>query len=126
LSPAAGKRAAILVVDDEPAVGVAMGRVLREHEVVIVTSVSEALRVLGTGKRFDVIFSDLMMPRTTGMDFYRELLGRSPRDAARIVFVTGGACTSEASKFLDSVSNERLEKPFAPKSVRALVQRFLK
>lgn len=90
------------------------------------TSVSEALRVLDAGNRFDVIFSDLMMPQTTGMDFYRELSKWSPSDAARMVFVTGGAFTSDAREFLDSISNERLEKPFAPQAVRDLVQRFLR
>ena len=89
------------------------------------TSVSEALGVLGTGKQFDVIFSDLMMPQTTGIDFYRELAKRSPSDAARIVFVTGGTFTPDAREFLESVSNQRVEKPFTPKTMREIVQKFV-
>ena len=118
-------RGAILVVDDEPAVGMALKRCLRDHDVTVVTGVAEALDVLASGKQFDVIFSDLMMPQMTGMDFYRELTRRSPDDAARIVFVTGGAFTAVASEFLQQVANERLEKPFAPRTVRELVAKFL-
>ena len=82
--------------------------------------------MLASGRRFDVIFSDLMMPQMTGMDFYRELTRVSPSDAARIVFVTGGAFTPVATQFLEQVSNERIEKPFTPKVVRDLVGRFMK
>jgi hypothetical protein len=59
------------------------------------------------------------------MDFYRELVRRSPVLAGRIVFVTGGAFTSAATEFLGSVSNERLDKPFSPKAVRELVDALL-
>jgi two-component system cell cycle sensor histidine kinase/response regulator CckA len=118
--------ATVLVVDDEPSVGLALQRVLKEHDVTVVTSVRAALDLLASGKHFDVIFSDLMMPHMTGVDFYEELARRSASDAGRIVFVTGGAFTPLASAFLDRVANERIEKPFSPQAVRALVLRFLK
>ena len=120
------RRGTVLVVDDEPAVGMALKRILREHDVTVLTSVKEALEVLLSGKRFDVIFSDLMMPQMTGMDFYRELTRRSPDDAARMVFVTGGAFTPIATEFLEQIGNERVEKPFTPKAVRELAERFMK
>ncbi len=126
VTPATGRRATVLVVDDEPAVGMALSRILREHEVCVVTSVNDALALMTSSKRFDVILCDLMMPQMTGMDFYRELTRRSPEDAGRIVFVTGGAFTPAATVFLDQVANERIEKPFTPKAVRDLVQCFIK
>jgi len=124
--PATGRRATVLVVDDEPAVGMAFSRILREHDVSVLTSVKDALDLMASGKQFDVIFSDLMMPQMTGIDFYQELTRRSPKDAGRVVFVTGGAFTPAATAFLDQVGNERIEKPFTPKAVREMVQRFLK
>ncbi|CAN5628109.1 PAS domain-containing sensor histidine kinase [soil metagenome] len=125
-TPAPRRRATVLVVDDEPAVGMAFNRILREHEVCVVTSVKDALDILASGKRFDVIFSDLMMPQKTGIDFYEELTRSSPQAAGRIVFVTGGAFTPAAAEFLEQVANERIEKPFTPNSIRELVQRFIK
>ena len=129
ISPASSdvvRRGSVLVVDDEPAVGIALSRILREHEVTVLTSVKAALEVIESGRRFDVIFSDLMMPQMSGMDFYRELTRRSPDDAGRVVFVTGGAFTSVANEFLEQVGNERIEKPFTPKTVREMVDRFIK
>ncbi len=126
-TPRAGveRRGRVMVVDDEPVIGVILRRILVGHDVTAFTTVEEALAELASGKRFDVIFSDLMMPQRTGMDFYRELTRLAPDDAARVVFVTGGAFTKAASEFLEGVGNERVEKPFTPKIVRDLVQQIL-
>lgn len=117
--------AAVLVVDDEPTMGVIFRRVLRDHEVTAVTTAKQALELLESGKHFDVIFSDLMMPEMSGMEFHGELTRRWPHLAARVVFVSGGAFTPDAQAFLDRVDNERLDKPFDPAVVHDVVQRFL-
>ncbi|HEX8908045.1 MAG TPA: hypothetical protein VF805_02515, partial [Anaeromyxobacteraceae bacterium] len=39
----------------------------------------------------------------------------------RLVFVTGGAFTAQAREFLARVPNPRVEKPFEPATLRALV-----
>ena len=117
--------AAVLVVDDDPTLGVVLRRVLRDHEVTVVTTAKEALDLLASGKHFDVIFSDLIMPERSGMAFHDELVRRFPDAAARVVFVSGGAFTPLASAFLDRVTNERIEKPFDPERVREIVQRFV-
>ena len=116
--------ASVLVVDDERSIGVALGRVLRGHDVTIVTSAKEALALIYAGKHFDVILSDLMMPEMSGMEFYDELARRAPQLVERVVFISGGAFTPTANAFFDRVPNVRIEKPFDPQSVRALVQRF--
>jgi hypothetical protein len=43
-----------------------------------------------------------------------------------MVFITGGAFTPAANEFLERVPNERLDKPFEPAAVRALVERFVR
>ncbi len=116
-------RVTVLVVDDEASVGAALRRTLRDHEVTIFTRASEALDLIEGGKRFDVIFSDLMMPGMSGMEFYAELTRRLPDQARRMVFISGGAFTQEAHAFLDVIPNPRLDKPFDLQAVRALVQR---
>jgi PAS domain S-box-containing protein len=116
----------VLVVDDEPAVGLAVRRVLREHEVVVVSTAPAALELIAKGEDFDVILSDLMMPGMSGMDFYTVLAALDPTMAARVVFVTGGAFTPEANAFLDRIANERMDKPFHFKQLRELVRKFVK
>jgi PAS domain S-box-containing protein len=117
--------ASVLVVDDEPAIGLVLRRVLREHEVKVVSTAKEALALLGAGAHFDVILSDLMMPEMTGMDFHEELTRHFPEVAARVVFVSGGAFTPAARAFLARVPNLRIDKPFDPASVRELIQRLV-
>lgn len=116
----------VLVVDDEPAVGLAVRRVLRDHDVTVVTSAQDALTHITGGAEFDVILSDLMMPGMSGMDLYSVLARQNPKMAARVVFVTGGAFTPEANAFLDRIANERMEKPFHFKQLRELVRKFLR
>jgi nitrogen-specific signal transduction histidine kinase/CheY-like chemotaxis protein len=118
--------ARVLVIDDEPSVGIAVRRVLRKHEVTVVTNGQAALDLLTAGKDFDIILSDLMMPGMSGIDFYAALARSHPKMASRVVFVTGGAFTPEANAFLDRVTNERLEKPFDIKQLRDLVQKFVR
>jgi DNA-binding NtrC family response regulator len=116
----------VLIVDDEPAVGVILGRVLRDRDVRLLTRAREAVDLIVVGKHFDVIISDLMMPDMSGIELYNELVRRQPDAAQRMIFFSGGAFTEGASSFLDRVANERLEKPFDAEKVRALVQRFVK
>lgn len=119
-------RTRVLVVDDEVLVGRAIKRVLsRKHAVVAVNDPFEALRLLEAGERFDLILCDVMMPGMSGAELYERLKARSPAAADRVVFLTGGAFTSAARQFLDSVANHRLEKPFDAKSLEALVDALL-
>ena len=122
---AVAHRARVLVVDDELAIGRALSRSLgRHHEVVFLTSSREALTRITAGERFDVIFSDLMMPDVTGMDLYEELLRIAPDQAKRMVFVTGGAFTERACEFLDAVPNARVDKPFVVANILAIIAGF--
>lgn len=120
-----GVGAAVLVIDDEPAIGRVLSRVLRDHEVTAVTSAKNALALLESGQQFDVILSDLMMPEMSGMSFFAEIEARFPELTDRVVFISGGAFTPKARAFLDRVTNETLEKPFAPPALRELVQRYV-
>jgi PAS domain S-box-containing protein len=123
-APTAG-RARVLVVDDEPFIGQALCRILREHDTTAVTSAPDALALLEQGRRFDIIFSDIMMPGMSGMAFYEELTRRFPHAAECVVFISGGTFTAGASAFLDRVPNEFLAKPFTNQAVRAIVQRYI-
>ncbi|MDQ3336643.1 MAG: PAS domain S-box protein [Myxococcota bacterium] len=118
-------RAVVLIVDDEPVVGITLKRLLREHDVTVVHRARDALDLLSAGKHFDVILSDIMMPEMSGMDFYDALARAHPGMTERVVFVTGGAFTPAANAFLDAVPNERLEKPFDVKTIREAIKRFV-
>jgi PAS domain S-box-containing protein len=113
----------VLIVDDEPLVAGALRRCLGgAHEVTVTTSAEDALDRIGGGARFDLILCDLMMPQMTGMELHDRLHALVPEQAARMVFVTGGAFTKSAQDFLETVAGRYLEKPFRPDAVEAVVR----
>jgi signal transduction histidine kinase len=116
------RRAKVLVIDDEVVVAKALGRLLKlEHDVTLAASAGEARDQIEAGARFDVILCDLMMPQMTGMDLHAHLLASVADQAARMIFLTGGAFTAEARAFLDRVPNQRVEKPFDTQQLRSII-----
>jgi len=122
--PALQRRGRVLVVDDEAMVLSTIGRILREHDPVCVDSPKKALELMDQAP-FDVIFTDLMMPDMTGMDFYEELLRTRPEAARRVIFLSGGVVNPRVKDFLATVPNRRLEKPFRTETLKSLVQQAL-
>ncbi len=124
--PAPKRRGRVLVIDDEPAIGRALTRVLQvDHDVFMVTAAREALVSISAGQVFDIILCDLMMPEMTGMDFHAVLARDWPSLVSRIVFVTGGALGGRVGTFLDSVGNLTLVKPVAPIDLREIVTSYV-
>jgi signal transduction histidine kinase len=118
-----GRRASVLVVDDDPQVLLCIRRILdAEHALTTTTSAFDALRRIREGERFDALISDLMMPELSGMALYGKVKEVAPALAANTVFITGGAFTPPARTFLDTVENARLEKPFAARELRDVVR----
>ena len=121
VASAKGRR--VLVVDDDRRVAEAVGLVLEEHHVTVVFSGREALEHLRADEAYDVILCDLMMPEMTGMELYEIVAREAQEMAKRFIFMTGGAFTSRAQRFLSEVKNPRILKPFDPAELRALVVR---
>jgi PAS domain S-box-containing protein len=123
----AASRARVLVVDDEPFVLSTIKMILdRDHEMVGVASGSEAMRLLDTDSRFDLILCDLMMQHGSGMELHAELVRRGSDLARRMAFMTGGAYTPEARRLLASVSNPCIDKPFGPAELTSVVDQLLR
>jgi signal transduction histidine kinase len=116
------RRGRVLIIDDEPMVARALGRMLDpEHEVTITSGAGDARQRIVAGERYDVILCDLMMPQMTGMELHAHLLRSVPDQAARMVFLTGGAFTPGARIFLDGIPNQRVEKPFDTQHLRSII-----
>ncbi len=121
------RRGNILVIDDDAAVGRALARMLRvEHEVKVTVEGAEAIALIAMGATFDAIFCDLMMPNTSGQQLYEQICALDPELAGRVVFMTGGAFSPTAQRFLAEVPNVRVQKPFSPEAVRAIARTFVK
>ena len=115
-------RRCVLVLDDEALVRRSMARMLaREHDVTTLGSGAEALERLAGGERFDAILCDLMMPDLDGMAVYQALQGRWPELVSRLAFITGGAFSDRAERFLAEHPVRVLHKPVDGQALRRLV-----
>ncbi len=118
-----GARARVLVIDDEVPIANTMRDLLGvRHDVTATTSVRDALAAVESGRDFDVIFCDLMMPGMSGIELYEELRDHRPALARRVVFMTGGAFTARAAEFLATIDNRRVEKPFSLGLIERIVR----
>ncbi|HVY40695.1 MAG TPA: response regulator [Polyangia bacterium] len=121
-SVARGRRCSVLVIEDEPALGRVLGRLLAPNKVTAILRAREALARIRAGEEFNLVLCDLMMPEMTGMEFHSELARTDRAAADRIVFMTGGAVTADARAFLEAVPNVQLDKPLDIPRLRRLVE----
>ena len=119
------RRGRILIIDDNANVARSFAIMLADHDVDVSIDPRQAANRILAGENFDIIFCDLMMPAMTGMDLYAVIAEKLPKQAERIVFVTGGAFTPAAQEFVAKVPNTVLEKPFDMKDLAAVLARGL-
>ncbi len=122
----ATRRGRILVIDDDEMFAQAVRRVLAaEHSITWSPGAAQAVALLRQGERFDVILCDVMMPQITGVELYDTLSREFPEQAAKVVLISGGPFTPSAREFFEEVPNPRLEKPIAPRDLRALINELV-
>jgi signal transduction histidine kinase/CheY-like chemotaxis protein len=119
-------RKTILIVDDDPLIGDLLAQMLAldGHQIETTASAGAALTRLGT-HRFDLIMSDIRMPRLDGPGLYREVARRYPDAGLPFVFVTGDILGADTVRFLESTKSPCLYKPFAAEEVRQAIRAAL-
>jgi PAS domain S-box-containing protein len=116
------RRRSVLVVDDEAGIRESLAEILcgARHRVVTASSGREALERMAV-EYYDVILTDVRMPDLDGRALYAQIEQRWPRQAARVVFVTGDTLASELREFVRNSGRLVIEKPFLPSEVRRIV-----
>jgi CheY-like chemotaxis protein len=129
--------ALILVVDDEAEVGEAIRRVLEQagFTVAVAHSVSEGLQMT-QAQQPDVVVTDMIMPRTNGIELIKTLRSQFPR--VRVIAISGGGSFGLQSYRPDAIkthaylaaareagAEEILTKPFDMSDLLAAVCRRL-
>lgn len=115
-------RLQLLVIDDEVAIATTLKDILLDYHVTIAVSAREALEIFKSGRSFDAILCDLMMPEVTGPELYRAACRDRPELASRFIFMTGGAFTDYAREFLEHTPCPILSKPFTVANVCRVVE----
>jgi len=115
----------ILIIDDDPLITRALGRVLRREVVKAAHSPAEASELLQLhAQEVVLILCDLSMPPWSGRDVQAEVAKRWPWLVERMVFMTGGATTDEDRSFLASLGDQVLLKPIDIPRLRLLVEKY--
>ena len=121
-SRAPTRRLRVLVVDDEPHILHYMRATLEAWgHIPLEASDGEEALARATTEQFDLIISDLRMPRFGGREFYEELLRVNPAMAARLVFSTGDTVRGDTLTFLETLDRPYLHKPFSLAELRTLL-----
>jgi EAL domain-containing protein (putative c-di-GMP-specific phosphodiesterase class I) len=114
--------ARVLLVDDEPSLRRALGRILANagFDVTIAADGREAIALVDGGK-FDVIVSDLRMPEMDGLTLLREIRGRDLD--VPVVFLTGSPSVETAMEAVEYGAFRYLTKPIDGAELTRVVER---
>jgi CheY-like chemotaxis protein len=116
----------VLVIDDEPLVGLMVRRALEgTHEVGVDHSARASVDRFKRGERWDVIIADLHMPDGDAIWVRDELAQLDVRLPSRMLVVTGGASTAAGQAFLEEPGLRWLQKPFRTAELLARIEEVL-
>ena len=116
----------ILVVDDEPEIADTLAEILgmAGHSVDTSDCGQTALeRIAETD--YDLILTDLRMPKMDGPALYAALQQKHPELCGRMLVITGDTLQASANKFLKKTGLVCIEKPFVPADVVRIVNEAL-
>jgi DNA-binding NtrC family response regulator len=116
--------ARILVVDDQEMMRDSLAATLARdgHEVTAAGDGPMAVTKLGAG-RFDLLISDLKMPRMTGMELLAE--AKKLRPEMPVVLMTAFATVQTAVEAMKLGAYDYIQKPFDGEEIKLLVDRTL-
>jgi len=119
-------RGRVLVVDDEPSVAEFMRELLDSWglEASVAGEPEAALAMLRVnGKSYDLVITDQMMPRMSGLQLAEEI-GRMS-DAPPVVLYTGYADAVDPAKLSSAGVKGLVRKPLEPGELRAVIAGYL-
>jgi DNA-binding NtrC family response regulator len=115
----------VLVVDDEESITSALALILGDggYDVSTAGSVAEAGALLEAGAPFDLVFTDLRLPDSTGI----ELIGRikSAAPDTQVILMTAHGSLDVTIEAIKRGAYYYVEKPFTPDEVLMLAGRAL-
>lgn len=126
LEAPAGSGQTILVIEDDEAVRLLVMQVLEElgYEGVETADGREAVPILNSGRRFDLVITDVGLPGLNGRQLAE--IARETRPDLPILFMTGYAEQAiDQARFLDA-GMEIITKPFAVDALGERIARILR
>ena len=115
----------LLVVDDSPDTLEVLQRALKAcgYLVLTATGVAAAVELLEQAEHFDLVITDLKMPKVSGLDLVRHVRSNHPDTA--VMMITGHATIESAVEAVKMGAEEYLTKPFTNAELLDSVGRVL-
>lgn len=116
----------VLVVDDEEVIVNLLSRILAEDGF-IVDNANNGVSALDQVKqqKYDIIISDIRMPKLDGKGFYESIRDLDQDLARRIIFTTGETVNEELRPFFEMLKNPILHKPFTIDQIRQSISNLV-
>jgi signal transduction histidine kinase/CheY-like chemotaxis protein len=104
----------ILVVDDEEMIRSALSRFLKTQGFDVVTAQDGQIGLaIAHKENFDLVISDIRMPRMNGLEFYHGMLEVDRIYRQRFIFMTGDLISTDLISKVKETPCPCLEKPFS-------------
>jgi PAS domain S-box-containing protein len=115
----------ILLVEDDAAVRTLAARVLRAqgYQVIEATDAAQALALAGEQPHFDLLLTDVVMPRTSGPELAAMFSSRYP--GIRVLYTSGYTDRGAVRAGQIEASAAFLQKPFTPAALAQKVREVL-
>lgn len=121
-----GSQKRILVIEDEPILGLLCRRVLNASgfDVDVIDNGLDAKKV-AEGKDYAICVSDIRLPGMTGIELYEHWKATKNPITERLIFITGDTISSYVRDFLRETNRPCVMKPFGPEDLVAAVHKVL-
>jgi len=118
----------VLIVDDSSTMRKIISRSLRQaglvvDEVIEAADGIEGLNAMASGKKIDLILSDINMPNMDGLEFVKALHAKGNKVPIVMVTTEGGEAVIEEA--LNSGASNSIKKPFTPEQLMEKLGRYL-
>ncbi len=116
-------RRTVLVVDDEPGIRRALGRLLRHHgyEVTAVETAEEAVPLLAD-QALGVVVCDVRLPGMSGIELLSRVRASAPELASRFLFASGAALSEDARSRVREAGAQLIQKPYDVEQLLTMIR----
>ncbi|GGK56752.1 response regulator transcription factor [Rufibacter glacialis] len=117
----------ILIVDDEPTIGLILEHYFSSsYHVVVKSNGKEAMNWLEEGHPIDAIVADFEMPFMNGLDFIRQLRASTLFKDIPLIMLSGKEESRNKILCLKSGADDYMIKPFNPEELEIRIKNVLK
>jgi two-component system chemotaxis response regulator CheY len=118
----------VLIVDDSSTMRKIISRSLRQaglvvDEVLEAADGIEGMNAIASGKKIDLILSDINMPNMDGLEFIKALRAKGCKVPVVMVTTEGGEAVIDEA--LNSGASGSIKKPFTPEQLMEKLGRYL-